>query len=197
MENLEDFVSGITLECLMNKDQYAKYLVQKTPTIKNGLKKDKKFYRKRIFDLTKQLLSNEAPDNLMPDVKYAFDNYVNSCIQFFKTLDRTDIIQEDYADLEIDVKNEINIDNVNNTEEANQLMMRSFNFGKPPILMDNFVIVKNPKPEKEPIIPKQKDINLKDPTLKVKGIAKKRDVTALTPLPAEKNTAISTDSPKS
>ena len=51
----------------------------------------------------------------------------------------------------------------------------------PPSLLDNFVKVKNVKPDVEPIIPKQKDINLKDPVLKNKGILylkkKKKNIT--------------------
>jgi hypothetical protein len=170
----QDFVSKVTFDCLINKAQYAKYLEYKGSISKNN-SKDKKFYRRRISDLTKQLLSNEKPDNLMPDVKFAFENYINSCISFFKVLDKTDILQEDYSGLEIDVKNEINIDNVGSTEEANHLMMRSIKISHPPTL-DNFVTVKNIKPEVTPIIPIQKDINLKDPILKNKGIRKKKNI---------------------
>jgi hypothetical protein len=54
-------------------------------------------------------------------------------------------------------------------------------------LLDNFIIVKKTTPVKKDIVPLQKDINLKDPTLKVKGIAKKQGAAALTPLPAKKN----------
>lgn len=176
-----DNISELTLEYLMNKEQYEKYLVQRNPKTKSNNKKDKKFYRRRIFDLTKQLLSNESPENLMPDVKYAFENYVNACINFYKILDKTDIIQEDYTGLEIDIKNEINIDNIGNADEANQLMMRSIKISHPPSLLDNFVKIKNAKPQVEQVIPKQKDINLKDPNLKNKGILylkkKKKNIT--------------------
>jgi hypothetical protein len=176
--NSYDYISEITLECLMNKDQYGKYLVQKNPTVKNNNKKDKKFYRRRIFDLTKQLINNENPEFLMPDVRFAFDNYVNSCINYFKILDKTDILQEDYTGLDnIDIKNEINIDNIGSTDEANQLIMRSIKITYPPTLLDNFVTIKNAKELPQPIIPKQKEINLKDPNLKNKGIRKKKNIT--------------------
>ena len=183
MNKPQDFVSEVTLEYLLNKEQYGKYLVQKNPQTKLNNKKDKKFYRRRIFDLTKQLLSNEKPDVLAPDIKNAFENYVNLCIEYFKALDTTDIIQQDYSNLnlEIDSKNEINVDNIGSTEQANQLMMRSIKISHPPSLLDNFVKVKNVKPQVEPIIPKQKDINLKDPVLKNKGILylkkKKKNIT--------------------
>ena len=170
MTTTQDFVSELTLEYLLNKEQYGKYLVQKNPKTKLSNKKDKKFYRRRIFDLTKQLLSNEKPETLAPDIKHSFENYVNLCIEYFKALDTTDIIQGDYSNLNLDSKNEINIENIGSTEEANQLMMRSIKMSHPPSLLDNFVKVKNVKPQVQPIIPKQKDINLKDPVLKNKGI---------------------------
>jgi hypothetical protein len=177
----DDYVSEITLECLMNKDQYARYMEQKKPCNKIS-KKDKKFYKRRIFDLTKQLINGEdingeEPSIIMPHVKVAFDNYLITCINFFKVLDKTDIIQEDYTDLEIEVdtKNEINIDNIGSTEEANQLMMRSIHFHTP-TLLDNFVTIKNPKEQPKMIIPHQKEINLKDPLLKNKGIRKKKNI---------------------
>jgi len=170
MTTTQDFVSELTLEYLLNKEQYGKYLVQKNPKTKLNNKKDKKFYRRRIFDLTKQLLSNEKPETLPPDIKYSFENYANLCIEYFKALDTTDIIQGDYSNLNLDSKNEINIENIGSTEEANQLMMRSIKMSRPPSLLDNFVKVKNVKPQVQPIIPKQKDINLKDPVLKNKGI---------------------------
>jgi hypothetical protein len=181
MSKTQDFVSEVTLEYLLNKEQYSKYLVQKNPQTRLNNKKDKKFYRRRIFDLTKQLLSNEKPETLSHDIKHSFDNYVNLCIEYFKALDTTDIIQGDYSNLNLDSKNEINIENIGSTEEANQLMMRSIKMSHPPSLLDNFVKVKNVKPQVQPIIPKQKDINLKDPVLKNKGILylkkKKKNIT--------------------
>lgn len=177
MNDQTDFVSKVTLECMMNKEQYAKYL-DKIPRNKIN-KKDKKFYRKRIFDLTKQLINNEVPDNLMPDVKSAFDNYIHRCIDFFKILDKTDILQEDYIGINTDIvdpKNEINVDDIGNTTDANNLMMRSIKITNQNSVLDNFVKFKSIKVKNDPIIPKQKDINLKDPALKNKGIRKKKNI---------------------
>ena len=90
----EEFVNQVTLEYLVNKE----YNV--APNLKNNVnKKDKKFYRKRVFNLTKELLSNEEPSHLFPDVKQAFDNFTNHCINYFKAIDCSDILQEDYKDI--------------------------------------------------------------------------------------------------
>jgi len=170
-------ITESTMNYLLNNNKYKKYLEKTAVAVKRDIKRDKKFYRRRIYDLTKQLLSNESPDRLTNDVKFAFDNYVLSCVNYFKNVDKTDIIQEDYADLEIDNNNEIDIDNmmIENIDDANQIMMRSIKIQNAPTL-DNFVIVKNVKEKIKPVIPKKKEINLKDPILKNKGLRKKNNI---------------------
>jgi len=74
------FINQVTLDCLLNKQQYEKY-INKTVS-KNVDKKDKKFYKKRILNLTKDFLSSEDDlQNMLPEVKYAFDNYVKGLIK--------------------------------------------------------------------------------------------------------------------
>jgi hypothetical protein len=73
----EKFLNKITLDCLINK----KYTINKKSISSN--KKDKKFYKRRIYDLTKELLDKDDQVNLFPDVKNAFDNYINSVIHYF------------------------------------------------------------------------------------------------------------------
>ena len=54
----DSLITEITLECLMNKNQYAKRVSEQSVTTKKDtIRKDKKFYKKRIFDLTKKLLN--------------------------------------------------------------------------------------------------------------------------------------------
>jgi hypothetical protein len=152
------------------------------PHINTNNKKDKRFYKKRIYDLTKQLLSNEQPSTLFPDVRNTFDNYIKTCISYFKVIDTSDIIQEDYDDLlgpinnATSVNNVAGVDNIDNIDEVNKLMMRSIKIMEPNAL-EKLVKRTIIKKEKEPIIPQQKDINLKDPILKNKGIRKKKNIT--------------------
>ena len=175
----ENFLNEVTLDCLVNRDQYDRYISNKLLNKNN--KKDKKFYRKRIYNLTKELLlSKEEPTNLFPDVKYAFDNFINCCIQYFKSIDTNDIIQSDYQSIETSCAignsiQELNVDDIQNKEEADKLLMRSINILTPSL--DNFVKKKYTKKPEEIILPKQKDIDLKDPNLKNKGICKKKNIT--------------------
>jgi hypothetical protein len=177
----EAFINQVTLDCLINKNQYNKCLFNKTEKLNN--RKDKKFYRKRIFSLTKELLlSKEKPENLLPDVEYAFNNYVNSCIHYFKAIDSNDIIQTEYSSFnEITTLDGLILgleDDTTCKEEADKLLMRSINISNPSL--DYFVkriITKKPE---DMILPKQKDINLSDPILKNKGVIisdKKKNIT--------------------
>jgi hypothetical protein len=164
----------------MNPEQFAKYVDQRKGTKKAAQSRDRKFYKKRIHELTRQLLNNDEAVTPMHDVlRNAFDNYVTRCIQFFKIVDKADIIQGDYEGLDepdVDPTDEIKIPIALSTDEANQYMMRSIKLSQPQTL-DNFVIVNNPKPQKPQVIPKRREINLKTPELKNKGIRKKKNIT--------------------
>jgi hypothetical protein len=87
-------VDQITLEYLMNRDMYKKLMTNKTVIAQKN--KEKNFYRNRISHLTEELLANNEVDGLFADVSFAFENYVKTCIHYFKIIDESDIIQNDY-----------------------------------------------------------------------------------------------------
>ena len=164
-----DLINKITLDYLLNTEQYGKYVKEKATQIN---KKDKKFYRKRIFNLFKELLTtSKIPENLSPDVIYTFDNFLNASVNYFQTLDKTDILQEDYKfinDISNNETSNIVVENSQTIESANKLVMRSIKIN----LLDQFVTKKVSKP-KLMILPKQREINLSTPDLKTKGVPKK------------------------
>jgi len=162
VNDLVDPTSEITLECLMNRQAYSKYLKQEGVKMKNNLK-DKHFYKKRIYDLTKSLMHNETSPS--EEINRAFDNYVNRCIQYFKILDTTDILQQDYDGIEYATT----CSNISLTD-YNEYITKQIKYYQPNSLekIVKRTIIQSDKPA--PILPKQKDINLKDPALRVKGI---------------------------
>ena len=173
----DNFINQVTLDCLVNQEQYNKHLSnQFGRTVKRT---DKKFYRKRIYNLTKELLlSKEEPPNLFPDVKCAFDHFVNTCVQYFKSIDNNDIIQADYESITSyeNIKRaaelgsaipELNVDDIHSQEQANQLLMRTIQIKSN---LDGFVTKKHLSPPEKMILPKQKEVNLKEPSLKLKGV---------------------------
>ena len=177
-----NLVSRITLDCLMSKYQKSKLSNQlgEMNCNSNNNRKDKKFYRRRIINLTREMLLNNYSDDILLDVKESFENYVKACIGFFKVKDEADIIQADMCFLDEltltkdDFQDKLDLDDIVSPEEADKLMMRTIKINKLPL--DNFVTIKNLKITKDPILPKQKEIDLKNPILKNKGIRKKKNV---------------------
>jgi hypothetical protein len=182
------FVDQVTLDCLLNKSMFNAHVKNKRAQSVN--KEERKFYKKRIYNLFKEMLINKyEPDDLLPDVKYAYDNFINASINYFKTIDNNDLLQEEYKTLDeeemVDLENLNAVpelgddDNIVGLEEADKLLMRSIKITTAPL--DKFVKRKSTKQEALVIMPKQKEVNLLDPELKVKGlnniIQKKENIT--------------------
>ncbi len=144
-------------------------------------KSDIKFYRKRITSLTKEMLKGDIPENSY--IKHIYETYVNELIKYFKMIDTSDIIQKQYEEEQeaktdtletileeeleiIDNKKEITI----NSSSMNNCMMRKIQ--NIPSL-DNFVIKLNDETKETRIIPVILDVNLKEPSLKKKGVKDK------------------------
>ena len=177
MDKLND-INLLSLQYLTNK------YVSKKNIDANGLKKNKttdiNFYKRRIMNETKNMLKKQyASDHL----KYIFNSYISILIDYFKAIDTRDIIQEIYIDTDntnntnATIPIDTNIDIETNTDiildpnaSINMQNERLFNTSNNKIItLDNFVISKKPKYViNYPIV---KDINLKDLSLKIKGIA--------------------------
>ena len=177
----EDIIHQITLDCLINKEVYEKMHMFKKQRIVN--KKDKKFYRKRLLNLTRELLLKKDDDygEINPDIKYSFDNYIKTCIHYFKIIDNNDIIQEEYKDFksgpDILYDNNTYMENMDNTNtydnEKDKLFMRTV---KIPNGLEKFVKITTTKKPEEIILPKIKEIDLQEPNLRNKGIQKKENI---------------------
>ena len=178
VNNENNLLSEINLEFLTNKSK-SKLDFNNANNNINKNKKDTKFYRKRIYELTKQLLNNnnnnnnnsdELQQNYPTDIKKSFHQYVKTCIEYFKVLDTTDILQENYADLLDDIYKTSPI-----TPPDDMAMLRQIKITEPNSL-EKIVTVKRTCPPTKIYIPTQQDINLKDPALKNKGIRKKKNI---------------------
>ena len=108
-------------------------------------------------------------------LKEIHDDYVRNLIKYFKIVDKTDIIQDQYdldkgKDDNKDLVCEINEENIL-LLEANELMM------KKPILnstLNNYVVCTSTHASETRIIPVKLDIDLNSPSLKTKGIKAKK-----------------------
>jgi hypothetical protein len=173
------FVDDLSLEFFLNKDVYGKHLEKRSVESKREYIKDKRFYRKRIYELTKQFLHGEEEtiQNYSKDLHMAFDVYTRVCIDYFKLLDKNDILQEDYCNLlnsstEINQNPNLDVENIHSVEDANNLLMRSIKLVEPNSL-EKLVKRTITKAVKKEHLPLQKEINLKDPVFKKKGVKKK------------------------
>jgi len=95
LPSITDPIDQITLDLLMNRQQYKKYLAKSDPTkhIENEEHLQKIWkYRNRISEFTDELLKNpEAMITL--DVNQAFERYVRTLIRYFemKELEKKDV----------------------------------------------------------------------------------------------------------
>ena len=128
-------------------------------------KQELKFYRKRILSLHKDMLRGIMPNK---NIKNIHDNYVNCLINYFKMVDKKDILQEEYNELQFDMSNNSSY-NENSIKDANTVLMDHIE--KQPTL-DKFV--KKIKYIQEPLPPRQKKLNLKTENLKTKGVKTKK-----------------------
>ena len=219
MEQFDTKVASLTY---LTNPLYQKIMKKHTQPTKSNNKSDIKFYRKRITALTKDMLKGDIPDNNF--IKTIYETYVNGLIQYFKMVDTSDIIQQQYVEanevgangieangieantLELDavVSNRIGanalytIEEVSSEDDANgvdangvikngviknsgdkkEITLNNMNdrLMRKPLgiaTLDNFVI-KQPNESKDTrIIPFIIEVDLKEPSLKKKGVKEK------------------------
>ena len=153
----------IDLEYLTNRS-FAKKNTSCTRGDKNAYDKDLKFYRKRIFQLTKEFLTGHYVN---ADLKNSFTNYSISCIKYFKFIDKADTIQGGYP-LDKNIKYQPTFVA---PLSADHLIMRAT---EPAIkkITDCMRVISTKKPKKI-FLPQSLNINLKDPKFRIKGVGKK------------------------
>ena len=152
----------IDLQYLTNPDRLTK-LMQKRD-LQQISRNDLDFYKKRIFQLTKDMLRGEK---INTKVNKAFVNYAQICIDHFKFTDKMELIQNDYKD----IKSPVNKKNTFNMKNSNDMMLRKKKPHRPKIT-DN-IKIKSTRINTPPVIPKTRNFNLKDPRFREKGLKKK------------------------
>ena len=153
----------IDLQYLTNPDQLAKLMHNKD--LQQIPRNDLDFYKKRIFQLTKDMLRGEK---INTKVNKSFVNYAKICIDHFKFVDKMELIQNDYKD----IKSSVNKKSTFNMKNSNSMMLRK---KKPyrPRITDN-IKIKSTRINTPPVIPKTRNFNLKDPRFREKGLKKKK-----------------------
>jgi hypothetical protein len=81
-----EYIDKLTMELLLNKNHYAKYLANTDPKKHDEYKSFKSKLRKHsvdIIDITSQMIENPK-DALSADIEEAFDIYVKSILRHFE-----------------------------------------------------------------------------------------------------------------
>jgi len=164
----------LTLEYFLNKSQYQGVFKKQEIFNDKHFLSDKKFYKKRIIDLTKKLFRSEVEDI---ELKNMFNQYVRTCCKYLKFLDKKDIMQENYSEEEeekVEITGENILENIKDIDYHNcdHLILKEKETKK--ITMDNFI----KKTQKKPniILPEKQKFNLKTKELKTKGLEKKKNI---------------------
>lgn len=135
--------------------------------LENGVNKvDLKFYRKRILQQTKNYLRE---GRLESSIDRAFDNYVDKLIEYYKFIDKKEMIQKEYEDMKDSPKKKVKDVNI---MEENKKMMKEVE--APVKTIKDFVSVVTEKSKKKRVIPKLKEYNLKKEELRIKGLVKEK-----------------------
>ena len=135
-------------------------------------KEDKRFYKKRVQSVTRQLFhKNDYPES----IKRLHAEYIRIVIEYLKMSDMQDIIQDEYADIEeadgLRVTGDgQKPDDAKSLANADEVL---FNVSPQRTLLNNYVTTKRIKMDRV-ILPRQRYINLKEPTLRDKGLKKKK-----------------------
>lgn len=139
------------------------------------LKKDILFYRKRILQTTKDLLRDNSINS---NVDSSFYQYVQELIKYYKFIDKKDIIQEEYKNLKEKPKKEVNTNF--KLSENNKIMSRETKKHIKTI-KDYIPIVVRTKKKKKRTYPKKKEIDIKNPKFRIKGLEKEKSKQIICP----------------
>jgi hypothetical protein len=159
---MDSSLNMIDLEYLTNRT----FLKKRKMIVKDNFKEDLTFYRKRVFQLTKDFLCGKY---INAELDNAFKNYTKTCMDHFKFLDHSDIIQKDYSKIKIRDKKEPK--KLNHQQNVDYLLMHTMQ----PVTkkITDCIPIHRKSKEKKTFMPKNRNINLRDPKFRSKGLSKK------------------------
>jgi len=158
---MDNSTNIIDLEYLVNPCYTVKIPEKKIEEIYTVNQEELDFYKRRIFQLTRELLLGKRMNTKIND---SFNAFARVCIEHFKFIDKKDFIQKDYSHLPIKKNNKGSYFNLDNAD-------KKF-LQKKPIQQDIATLLRIKKKKKQIFMPKQRNLDLKNEKLKTKGIPK-------------------------
>jgi len=163
-------IDNMTLQYFINKGQYDTLLKKNNAQYDKLYASDKKFYKKRIIDMTKQVLKNGIDDK---HVQHAFDNYVKTCVNYLKFNDKKEIYQQQYTEMNNDISTVV-CDDIHDVSYDNCDFLMYKKQDVKTVNLDNYVKKCQGGPVQPTIMPKKTEINIQSNKYKTKGIVKKK-----------------------
>jgi hypothetical protein len=191
----------LTMDTMINVAAYSKYMARKETDTKirsSETKSERRFYKKRILELTKQLIKNPAHTNDSTVINTC-NAYINACIVHFKFVDLSETLQMEHVDDNsntaaaaaaasfsttdamdaMDVLNKVNeIDTAFLSEDARNV--KKISIPEKNVLEQLFISpesktqTKTITPETSNHIPRIVEIDFKDKHFKTKGVKKSK-----------------------
>ena len=113
----DEFVNKLTLNCLISKTQLHKLNKKLRDTSDKKKLIEIQEYGSRVEELFKLMLNSNPPDNLLLDVKYTFDAFVEKSIYYLKAQDNSIMYENRRSDI---IHNDIDFDKEDkDTERGN------------------------------------------------------------------------------
>ncbi len=85
-QDSESYITQLTLQYMVNKKQYGKYLEQKKA--EETTITDREKYAERFLGFTEDMIDyNKRSEDAPTDLKLAFENYLKTALRHFKHLD--------------------------------------------------------------------------------------------------------------
>ena len=182
MNKHQQDLDNITLQFFAN----SLYNINLEKTDSSFSLQEKKFYKKRIISLTKQMLKENYPTKALQNIH---TNYINEIIDYIKQTDTNDILQENYKNIDKNKNNNKDKDKDTNTNISNNKDTTSIDITNTTVSMfkqnkidknrivtlDNFVKhLSNKLDPNLENIPRIRNINIKTEAHKIKGLVKKK-----------------------
>jgi hypothetical protein len=121
---------------------------------------DLTFYKHRLFKLTNQLLNSDHPPDVLQDVLSTYNTYIKSCVEYFKSVDRCDMIQKDH------IPEQSHIDDVITSDES---ISNSYRYNIKPVHYDMTKFVTRTRPGYSPTPPpRTKELDMESEDLRYK-----------------------------
>ena len=169
MTDISDNIQCLTLEYLMNPLQYEKYVnTHAHAATEHNREKDRRFYRRRIVQMTKELSKGNFPREALHG---AYQSYAAQLVEYFKATDTQDILQTRYEGMSVEGPSSTKLMGQAEQERSDATILSvARNSTNGAAAMEQFVIRDDTHAAPVPSPPTLRKVTLDNPSLRNKGV---------------------------